>query len=89
MALTDTFIKTVKHDGSPAGKKHSDGGGLCLHVMAAGRYWRLNYRFLGKQKTLALRQVERDVVCEPGIRSSEPFDPGIGRMHSSLTRRPT
>ena len=54
MALGDTFIKNTKHKGSPTGEKHSDGGGLYLHVTAAGKYWRLAYRFAGKQKTLAL-----------------------------------
>lgn len=54
MALTDTFVKNVKPSGSPAGDKHSDGLGLYLHVKEAGKYWRMNYRFLGKQKTLAL-----------------------------------
>jgi integrase len=53
MALTDTGIRLQKHDGSPAGRKYSDGGGLYLHVKAAGKYWRLAYRYLGKQKTLA------------------------------------
>ena len=54
MALTDTFIKNAKHSGKPAGDKHSDGGGLYLHIKAAGKYWRMAYRFAGKQKTLAL-----------------------------------
>jgi integrase len=54
MALTDTFIRNVKHSGRPAGDKHTDGQGLILHVTAIGKYWRLNYRYLGKQKTLAL-----------------------------------
>ncbi|MBS7348676.1 MAG: integrase arm-type DNA-binding domain-containing protein [Comamonas sp.] len=54
MALTDTFIKNTKHSGKAAGDKHSDGGGLYLHVKAVGKYWRMAYRFGGKQKTLAL-----------------------------------
>lgn len=54
MALTDTFVRQVKHTGAKAGDKHSDGGGMHLLVNAAGRYWRMNYRFEGKQKTLAL-----------------------------------
>lgn len=54
MALTDTFVKNVKHSGAPAGDKVTDGQGLHLLVKAAGKYWRLSYRFLGKQKTLAL-----------------------------------
>jgi len=54
MALTDTFIRQVKHSGAPAGDKHTDGQGLFLLVKAAGKYWRMSYRFTGKQKTLAL-----------------------------------
>lgn len=54
MALTDTFIKTVKSNGTAAGEKHTDGQGLYLHVKEAGKYWRMAYRFAGKQKTLAL-----------------------------------
>jgi integrase len=52
MALTDTKVRQVKHSGSPAGDKLSDGGGLYLHVTGAGKYWRMAYRFAGKQKTL-------------------------------------
>lgn len=54
MALTDTFVKTVKFSGKASGDKHSDGGGLYLHVKSSGRYWRMAYRFAEKQKTLAL-----------------------------------
>jgi integrase len=54
MALSDIFIRQVKHSGAPAGDKHTDGEGMYLLVNKAGKYWRLNYRYLGKQKTLAL-----------------------------------
>lgn len=55
MALNDTFIKnSTKHSGNAAGDKHTDGGGMYLLVSASGKYWRMNYRFAGKQKTLAL-----------------------------------
>jgi hypothetical protein len=55
MALTDTFIKnSTKHSGKPSGDKHTDGGGMYLLVTAAGKYWRMNYRFADKRKTLAL-----------------------------------
>lgn len=53
MALTDTFVKSIKST-SKSGEKHSDGGGLYLLVKDSGKYWRMNYRFGGKQKTLAL-----------------------------------
>ncbi len=54
MALTDTFVKNVKHKRNVAGEKHTDGQGMYLHVTSVGKYWRMNYRFMGKQKTLAL-----------------------------------
>ena len=54
MALTDTFTKNTKHSGKPAGDKHSDGGGMYLLVNAGGKYWRMDYRFADKRKTLAL-----------------------------------
>jgi len=54
MPLNDTFLRKLKHSGAPAGDKHTDGQGMHLLVKEAGKYWRLNYRFNGKQKTLAL-----------------------------------
>ncbi|WP_289241884.1 integrase arm-type DNA-binding domain-containing protein [Delftia sp.] len=48
-------MKALRHDPSKsAGSKHSDGHGLYLHVKESGKYWRMAYRFAGKQKTLAL-----------------------------------
>ena len=55
MALNDTFIKnSTKHTGKPAGDKHADGSGMYLLVNAGGKYWRMDYRFADKRKTLAL-----------------------------------
>ena len=54
MALADTFIRNVKHKGNAVGEKYADGGGMYLLVKAAGKYWRMNYRFAGKRRTLAL-----------------------------------
>jgi integrase len=54
MALTDTFIKnSIKHSGKPVGDKYTDGNGMYLLVTRAGKYWRMNYRYAGKRKTLA------------------------------------
>lgn len=53
MALTDTFVKNAKPSGKPTGDKYSDGGGLFLLVKSGGKYWRMAYRYGGKQKTLA------------------------------------
>ncbi|MGB7479068.1 MAG: integrase arm-type DNA-binding domain-containing protein [Burkholderiaceae bacterium] len=54
MALTDTFIRQVKHSGAPSGEKYADGQGLYLLVKAGGKYWRMDYRYAEKRKTLAL-----------------------------------
>ena len=54
MALTDTFVKQVKHTGKPAGDKYTDGGSMYLLVKAGGKNWRMDYQYAGKRKTLAL-----------------------------------
>lgn len=53
MALTDTAIKTAK----PAAKaiKMTDGDGLYLLIHPnGGKWWRFDYRFDGKRKTLSM-----------------------------------
>ena len=53
MALTDTRIRNAKPKPKPY--KLSDGGGMYLLVTPDGaRYWRMDYRFAGKRRTLAL-----------------------------------
>jgi integrase len=54
MALTDTFVKNAKHTGAASGDKHTDGRAMYLLVNAVGKYWRMNYRFAEKRRTLAL-----------------------------------
>lgn len=52
MALTAAAIKNAKGREKPY--KLTDSDGLFLYVTPnGGRYWRMNYRYLGKQKTLA------------------------------------
>ena len=50
--LTDTAVRNAK----PKEKSYklTDGKGLYLLVNQAGKYWRMDYRFSGKRKTLAL-----------------------------------
>jgi hypothetical protein len=51
--LTDITIKRSKANDKPY--KLSDSGGLYLLVHPnSGKYWRLKYRFQGKEKVLAL-----------------------------------
>ena len=51
--LTATAVKKTNPSTKP--KKLSDGGGLYLLIQPNGsRYWRYDYRFAGKRKTLAI-----------------------------------
>jgi integrase len=53
MPLTDTRIRNAKTNSKPY--KLSDGGGMYLLVTPnSSRYWRMDYRFGGKRRTLAL-----------------------------------
>ena len=48
--LTDAKLRNLSEPG-----KHFDGGGLYLDfTKAGGRYWRMKYRYAGKEKLLAL-----------------------------------
>ena len=54
MALSDAKAKAAT---VPEGKKQdklADGGGLYLLVKPKGKYWRLDYRFADKRKTMAI-----------------------------------
>ena len=52
MPLTDVAVRTAKAADKPI--KLSDGGGLHLLVTPTGsKFWRMAYRFDGKQKQLA------------------------------------
>jgi integrase len=49
MKLTDAKLRTLTEPG-----KHADGAGLYLELTpAGGRYWRMKYRYGGKEKRLA------------------------------------
>jgi integrase len=52
MSLTDTAVRQSKPKDKPY--KLSDDGGMYLLVSKSGKYWRMDYRFSGKRKTLAL-----------------------------------
>jgi hypothetical protein len=52
MALTNTGVRNAKAAEKPY--KLADEKGLYLLVNNAGKYWRLDYRFAGKRKTLAI-----------------------------------
>ncbi len=53
MKLSEVVVRKAKPEAKPY--KKADGGGMYLEVMPNGsKYWRLKYRFAGKEKRLAL-----------------------------------
>jgi hypothetical protein len=88
MALNDKFIKnSTKHSGKLSAYKYTVGRGMYLLVTAAGKYWRFNYRYDGKRKTLALGVYPTVSLAEPRKRNerarellSKDVDPS-GKKH--------
>jgi integrase len=92
MALTDTFVKNVKPT-RPIGEKYTDGDGMYLLVTPQGKYWRLDYRFLGKRKTLALGVYPDTSLAKARIRRADArtlladgIDPGQAKRQAKLAR---
>ena len=79
MKLTDAKLRTLTETG-----KHFDGGGLYLELTkAGGRYWRMKYRYGGKEKLLALGvypavslKAARDLASEARKALQSGADPG-------------
>lgn len=79
MALTDAQLRNLTEPG-----KYFDGGGLYLGLTkAGGRYWRLKFRYGGKEKLLALGtypatslKAARDLAGDARKALQEGRDPG-------------
>jgi len=94
MALSDAEIQATK---VPYGKnqfKVSDGAGLYLLVKSSGRYWKLAYRFEGKQKTLAFGvypavsiEQAREKRDRAKLLLAENIDPGEIRKQERMGQR--
>ncbi|RLL51905.1 DUF4102 domain-containing protein [Mariprofundus sp. EBB-1] len=94
MALSESEISETK---VPFGRnqfKVSDGGGLYLLVKSSGRYWKLAYRFDGKQKTLAFGVYPSVSLDEARLKREEAkallaqnIDPGLIKKKEKLERK--
>ena len=93
MALTDTFVKQVKHKGAAIGERYADGGGMYLRVKAAGKYWRMEYRIHGRAKTLALGVYPAVTLAEARKRREKArtilahdIDPSIAKREEKIAK---
>ena len=90
--LSDAKVKTAKPKEAPY--KLTDGGGMYLLVEKNGsKYWRLAYRFNGKQKTLALGvypdvslSAARDRRLDARTLLANDIDPSIERKIQSAAK---
>ncbi len=58
MALTDTTCKNIKPNPDKAYKLTDEKGLYLLVAKSGGKWWRLDYRFNGKRKTLSLEPIQ-------------------------------
>ena len=92
MPLTDAFLRTLKPPAKP--EKHSDTGGLfILATPNGGKWWRLKYRFGGKEKLLSMGtypevglKAARERRDEARALLAEGIDPGIERKMQKSAR---
>ena len=69
--LSAVAVKQAKPADKPY--KMTDGGGMYLLVdVKGGKYWRMNYRFAGKRKTLALGAYPPTVWLKPAKHGTRP-----------------
>ena len=74
--------------------KLSDGKGLYLHVQPSGaKYWRLKYRFGGKEKLLALGVYPESSLAQARAASEDArrqlangIDPGLERRIAKIAK---
>lgn len=90
--LTDTAARNAKFNGKP--RKLADRNGMHLLVNQAGKYWRWNYRFAGKRKTLAFGvyptvtlAAARDALDRARARLSAGEDPGAAKKAEKIARK--
>ena len=93
MALADVAVRTAKPTEKP--RKMVDEKGMYLLIQPSGaKLWRMNYRFGGKQKTLALGAYPdtslaqaRDKRDDARKLLAQEIDPGAQRKQDKIERK--
>lgn len=82
--LTNVAVRQAKAKDKPY--KISDSGGLYLLVNSTGKYWRMNYRFAGKQKTLAIGVYPAITLVEARKKKDEAKDQLANDIDPAITK---
>jgi integrase len=69
--LSDNKVKQAKHSGKSTGDKLTDGSGLYLLITASGKYWRMDYQYADKRKTLAIGVYPRVMLAQARVARDE------------------
>jgi len=92
MPLSDTAARQAKFTGKQ--QKLSDEKGLFLLITSSGKYWRLKFRFGGKEKVLALGVYPEVSLKEARVKREEAsrqladgIDPSLARKQSKVANR--
>lgn len=92
--LTSTQIKSATFEKYGKRTKLADGNGLYLDIQKAGRYWRMKYRYAGKEKLLALGVYPETSLKDARAARDEArqllakdIDPSAYRRQSETQRR--
>ena len=88
--LTDVKLRALKKPG-----KHFDGAGLYLEITPpGGRYWRLKYRFAGKEKRLAFGVYPEVTLAKARQRTEEArralrdsVEPSVAKRERKLEQK--
>jgi integrase len=92
MPLNGTEVKNAKPEAGKTFSKLPDGKGMYLLVNATGKYWRMDYRYGGKRKTLALGvfpdvslKSARSKCDEARIQLAAGIDPGAAKKAAKIS----
>ncbi|WP_421351384.1 tyrosine-type recombinase/integrase [Aeromonas veronii] len=92
MPLSDAAARQAKFTGKQ--QKLSDEKGLFLLITSSGKYWRLKFRFGGKEKVLALGVYPEVSLKEARVKRDEArrlladgIDPSLARKQSKVASR--